>query len=599
MLVCAGTLGAGLPSRALGQENAGGLSPPSGTRPTLGATRRREPASAAPAMPAVPAASAAAPIAQGPAPAGEPEQGVLSYSAIDRATVRVFSVSGIEPSYVQGRRYRRVLAIPQGGHGSGVVISADGLILTAKHVIEDAQHIAVRLPMGGGVRSAIVIYRDSELDFALLRMQGDAPHHMPLPATPPQLAVRQLVHAVGYPLDPRRQHPQSSRGIISGVMEDGTLQLDMALNPGNSGGPLIDELERVLGIVVARGDPDRGVQGIGLAVPLAPMSAAVLRVRGLGRDRRAAEHLSRSAARRQRGARLVDVLVRVGALGVIHDVVALLEEQTRGRELDALMRATRDLDDPDLMALAAAHFWNGGVVVTERSGGYWSHEQMPPGAARDLAASLFTRALDLAHAAVRRDRTLPQRSSFIAYLTRTHRGGSGERFSQGMPGGGSPRFGRPRPAGETGSPTRQGARVGRVFSGLLLGGIGAGLGLGLSYALTSNQSGFLLWTSILAPLTASTAIVLGGLAWPDGGNLGITYAWSLLGAMTLAPIGLVGEGGLNEILAWGLVGVTLGGLLGHEMSAGPIRDRSSWEAHTRLQLGPLPGGAYLGASGMF
>src|SRR5690606_20683986 len=93
----------------------------------------------------------------------------ISYSAVDRATVRVFAVKGVEAVAIRNPRgTERVVAIPNTGHGTGVAISADGLILTADHVISDAPLLAVRAPGDEAVYPAEVVFRDPARDFALL-----------------------------------------------------------------------------------------------------------------------------------------------------------------------------------------------------------------------------------------------------------------------------------------------------------------------------------------------------------------------------------------------------------------------------------------------
>lgn len=199
------------------------------------------------------------------APSPQSASGTLVYGGIDNATVRVFSVIGVGTARIRSAsNIDRLFAIPESGHGSGLLISRDGLVLTARHVVEDAQLLAVWVPGQSRAYPASVVYSDPERDFAVLVIPGVFENHVPLVAPTEALRVRQTVHAIGYPLDARRSDPQSSRGIISGIRPTGDLQLDMALNPGNSGGPLIDESDRILGIVVARGDPSRGVQNIGV-----------------------------------------------------------------------------------------------------------------------------------------------------------------------------------------------------------------------------------------------------------------------------------------------------------------------------------------------
>ncbi len=341
----------------------------------------------------------------------------ISYSAADRAAVRVFAVHGVEALAVRNPRgTERVVAIPNTGHGTGVAISEDGLVLTADHVIADAPLLAVRVPGDDAVYPAEVVFRDPARDFALLVVPARFEDFLPLAGDAPALRVRQTVHAVGYPLDPRRTDPQSSRGIIAGVMSDGNLQLDMALNPGNSGGPLIDEQERLVGIVVARGDPGQGVQGIGIAVPLAPMAAALAQP---GHATRVSEGRRALEARGEAGdevARLVNTLVPLGAIGLLREMVDTLADSQQGAVLEQLRALASRQVAPDVDALAAAYLWDVAIMTMERANGAYWVQYMPQGPDRQRASELLNHAIHLSHRAVRGDPSLRSRSPFIRWV---------------------------------------------------------------------------------------------------------------------------------------------------------------------------------------
>jgi S1-C subfamily serine protease len=158
-----------------------------------------------------------------------------------------------------------------GGAGSGVVLTADGFLLTSAHVVAGA--IEGRAAFTDGTGSAFdVIGADPLSDLAVLRAQGD----VPAPATlgdAADLRVGQLVVAVGNPLG---LSGSVTAGVVSAlgrslptragstvrVVED-VIQTDAALNPGNSGGALSDSAGRVVGVNTAVA----GV-GLGLAVPI-------------------------------------------------------------------------------------------------------------------------------------------------------------------------------------------------------------------------------------------------------------------------------------------------------------------------------------------
>jgi S1-C subfamily serine protease len=158
-----------------------------------------------------------------------------------------------------------------GGAGSGVVLTADGFLLTSAHVVEGA--IEGRATFVDGTSSPFdVIGADPLSDLAVLRAQGP----VPAPATlgdAAGLRVGQLVVAVGNPLG---LSGSVTAGVVSAlgrslptragstvrVVED-VIQTDAALNPGNSGGALSDSAGRVIGVNTAVA----GI-GLGLAVPI-------------------------------------------------------------------------------------------------------------------------------------------------------------------------------------------------------------------------------------------------------------------------------------------------------------------------------------------
>ena len=164
------------------------------------------------------------------------------------------------------------------GLGSGVVINAAGQILTALHVVDDATHIRVTFA-DGSKATATVSSRDEANDIAVL--DPDQVPAQVVPATlgnPGAMHIGSEAYIVGNPFG---LFGSLSAGVVSGLdrsfrapetnrVMTGLIQVDAAVNPGNSGGPLLDRNGNVTGIVTALINPtDEDVFiGIGLAVPI-------------------------------------------------------------------------------------------------------------------------------------------------------------------------------------------------------------------------------------------------------------------------------------------------------------------------------------------
>ncbi|HLU25924.1 MAG TPA: trypsin-like peptidase domain-containing protein [Longimicrobiales bacterium] len=175
------------------------------------------------------------------------------------------------------------------GSASGVIVRADGIILTNAHVVGDDRTVRVSLADGRRLEAA-VLGVDPTVDIAVLRVNASG-----LPVATlgdsDRLEVGQTAIAIGNPFGLERT---VTRGVISalnrsprGLGLDELIQTDAAINPGNSGGPLLDSRGRVVGINTAVVRAASGAVGLGFAIPINLANDVVHQVLTSGRVRRA------------------------------------------------------------------------------------------------------------------------------------------------------------------------------------------------------------------------------------------------------------------------------------------------------------------------
>jgi S1-C subfamily serine protease len=210
--------------------------------------------------------------------------GVLAYrlggaqTAAGRATPRPTPSATAPPTVAQLYRLIGpsvvVVETSAGELGTGVVVTSDGTVLTADHVVAGGGAIDVTFS-DGTVALASVAASDPVHDIAAL-----VPNRLPVPLVPATLggaaAAGAPVVAVGNPLGLAYS---VSSGVVSGLDRraeteqgefTGLIQFDASVNPGSSGGPLVDQRGDVIGIVVSIADPGRdgAWAGVGFAVPI-------------------------------------------------------------------------------------------------------------------------------------------------------------------------------------------------------------------------------------------------------------------------------------------------------------------------------------------
>ncbi|MEZ5226253.1 MAG: trypsin-like peptidase domain-containing protein [Acidimicrobiales bacterium] len=194
-------------------------------------------------------------------------------------------VAAVEPSVVSIETVvssgRGRWAVTGTGAGTGVILDAEGHVLTNAHVIEGASEISVTI--GDDVRSATVVGSDTAADVAVLLLD-DPTGIRPATLATTSAAVGDDVIAVGNALA-LEGGLTVNRGIVSAIDRSidtssgtmaGLLQTDAAISSGNSGGPLVDTNGRVIGINTAVAASGSGVQAsnIGFVIPIDQALAA-------------------------------------------------------------------------------------------------------------------------------------------------------------------------------------------------------------------------------------------------------------------------------------------------------------------------------------
>ena len=264
------------------------------------------------------AATAPAPIVTSAtaAPAGQPVD--LTYAA-EKALPSVVYIKSVQNSKVQtveysdpfedffsdpfggffgrgqgqgngGRRQRQVQTPKRAAAGSGVIISADGYIVTNNHVVDGADELTVSLNEGSKEYSARVIGADKTTDLALIKIDAKNLPAITI-ANSDNVKVGEWVLAVGNPLG---LNNTVTAGIISAKARtlgangvESFIQTDAAINQGNSGGALVNTRGELVGINAMLASPTGSNIGYGFAIPTAIMNKVVDDLKQYGNVQRA------------------------------------------------------------------------------------------------------------------------------------------------------------------------------------------------------------------------------------------------------------------------------------------------------------------------
>lgn len=206
--------------------------------------------------------------------APEERTNILVYEKSNRSVVHITTKSA--------QRELLFLEVPSEGAGSGSVVDKSGHILTNYHVVEGAQEIRVTLQSGESYDATIVGY-DPPNDVAVVKIKAPSEELIPIElGDSSRLRVGQIIFAIGNPFGLERT---MTTGIISSLNRSlpsragrtmkSIIQIDAALNRGNSGGPLLDARGRLIGMNTAIASSTGENTGVGFAIPVDTLKRVV------------------------------------------------------------------------------------------------------------------------------------------------------------------------------------------------------------------------------------------------------------------------------------------------------------------------------------
>ena len=267
------------------------------------------------------------------------------YDKVNQGVVNISTVSRAETFFFA--------AVPQEGSGSGWVLDKKGHIVTNYHVIADSDEIEVTLSDGGESLEAIIVGADPQNDIAVIRISAPAESLFPISlGQSSDLQVGQHIFAIGNPFGLERT---MTAGIVSSLnrtlrsktrrLMKGIIQIDAALNQGNSGGPLLDTQGNLIGMNTAIASAVGENTGVGFAVPVNTIRRVVPQLLQFGRVQRASLGVD-MFFRTRNGLGIARVVpngpaMRAGLKGIAIET----EEYRRGNAIIQRRRLNRDAAD--------------------------------------------------------------------------------------------------------------------------------------------------------------------------------------------------------------------------------------------------------------
>lgn len=271
----------------------------------------------------------------------------------EQTTVMISSMAGVYIDTREGQQVKTPVGPMSkcnisGGHGSGVIISSDGLIATNRHVVEGGEALTVRL-YDNRVFAAKIVYVDPKEDIAFIVIKGENLPHLSLnnENINKNILKGEKVFAVGFPLDPTQTEASLTEGIVSRwhKMEGEVkpkIQVSAPINHGNSGGPVFDGKGKLVGIAFAKIE---GAENYNFVIPVIDVLASYDSME---------KKVKYIAIRKDMEGYSWD-LYRTYALNM-YDFFVGKQENLTGK-MDSLIERKY----ADAYILAAAFYWNNGV----------------------------------------------------------------------------------------------------------------------------------------------------------------------------------------------------------------------------------------------
>ena len=265
--------------------------------PLLRSIESPPPTAAAPRRPLTPPAAAEV------LPGSALGSGLEDFAPEERTNIVVYEKANRSVVHITTKAAQRellFLEVPTEGAGSGSVLDKSGHVLTNYHVVEGAQEIRVTLQSGESYEGAIVGY-DPPNDMAIVKINAPAEELWPIElGDSSRLKVGQIVFAIGNPFGLERT---MTTGIISSLNRSlpgkggrtmkSMIQIDAALNRGNSGGPLLDTRGRLIGMNTAIASSTGENTGVGFAIPVDAVKRVVPQLIATGKVSRPEAGISR------------------------------------------------------------------------------------------------------------------------------------------------------------------------------------------------------------------------------------------------------------------------------------------------------------------